>query len=290
VISRLETTPSGLETVRAALSLACATAARMDTDPDPRTVRQVAVEPGVPAPDDCVPPGESITTRVSLSDGWLAVTARQVLVYRTDRDPALVTVARPNVTGVAIRRSGDGPIVRYAPRIAAYGLVGVLVGLLFGALVPAAAVDIPQDSPAAGSLGFVTMLTGGLQLLGDLAVLFGAVALVGGLGALGYRLATGGRVLLVEVTGGRNVRCRSAGGNERRALRQLRVALEEPEGAMTSGADAEGDDGSIGTRTIDGESTGAMDARGDTGEAGAAGDDGESASGGPDGSDLDGDP
>lgn len=213
----------------------------METDPDPRTVRRVAVEPPVPEPADCVPPGESVTTQVSLSDGWLAATPREVLVYRTDREPPLVTVARPNVTGLAIRRSGDGPVIRYAPRIAAYGLVGVLVGLLFGALVPAAAVDIPQDSPAAGSLGFVTMLTGGLQLLGDLAVLFGVVALVGGLGALGYKLATGGRVLLVEVAGNRSVQCRSAGGNERRALRQLRAALEEPfEGATTDTTTGDG--------------------------------------------------
>jgi hypothetical protein len=208
----------------------------MDAAPDPRTVRRVSVEPPVPEPADCVPPGEPITTRASLSGGWLAVTPRQLLVYRTDREPRLVTVPRPNVTGVAIRRSGDGPVVRYAPRIAGYGVVGILVGLLLGALVPAASVDIPQDSPAAGALGFVTVLTGGLQLLGNAAVLFGAVALVGALGTLGYRLATGGRVVVVEVAGASPVRCRAAGGGERRALRRIEDALDEPAGTGAAGA------------------------------------------------------
>ncbi|WP_254822515.1 hypothetical protein [Haloglomus halophilum] len=207
----------------------------MDADPDPRTVRRVSVEPPVPEPADCVPSCEPITTRVSLSDGWLAVTPRQVLVYRTDRAPPLVTIPRPNVTSVAIRRSGDGPVVRYAPRVAAYGVVGILVGLLFGALVPAASVDIPQDSPAAGAFGFVTVLTGGLQLLGDAAILFGAVALVGALGALGYRLATGGNVVVVEVAGGSPVQCRAAAGGERRALRRIEDALAEPAGTGATG-------------------------------------------------------
>lgn len=231
----------------------------MDADPDPRTVRRVSVEPPVPEPADCVPPGEPVTTQASLSDGWLAVTPRQVLVYRTDREPPLVTVPRPNVAGVAIRRSGDGPVVRYAPRVAAYGFVGILVGLLFGAMVPAASVDIPQDSPAAGAFGFVTMLTGGLQLLGDLAILVGAVALVGALGALGYRLATGGRVVLVEVAGDASVPCRAAGGNDRRALRRIRDALDETVEAETrepsgggggagkaAGSDTEGGTGKAG--------------------------------------------
>jgi hypothetical protein len=215
----------------------------MDADPDPRTVRRVSVEPPVPEPADCVPPGEPITTRVSLSGGWLAVTPRQVLVYRTDREPRLMTVPRANVTGVAVRRSGDGPVVRYAPRVAAYGVVGILVGLLFGALVPAASVDIPQDSPAAGAFGFVTVLTGGLQLLGDAAILFGAVAVVGALGALGYRLATGGRVVVVEVAGASPVRCRAAGGGGRRALRRLGSALDEPVGTGSAGTTHDGNDG-----------------------------------------------
>jgi hypothetical protein len=109
-----------------------------------------------------------------------------------------------------------------------YGVVSVLVGLLFGALVPAASVDPPQDSPAAGTLGFVTALTGALQLLGDLAMLFGAVALVGALGALGYRLATGGRVFAVEVAGDTPVRCRAGGGGAGKALRELEAALDGP--------------------------------------------------------------
>ena len=186
------------------------------------------MEPPPPEPADCVPPDEPVRTQATLSNGWLAVTPRQVLVYRTDREPPLVTVSRANVTGVAVRRSGDGPVIRYAPRIAVYGVVGVLVGLLFGALVPAASVDLPQDSPAAGALGFVTALTGALQLLGDLAMLFGAVALVGALGALGYRLATGGRVFAVEVAGDTPVRCRAAGGGAGQALRELEAALDGP--------------------------------------------------------------
>jgi hypothetical protein len=226
----------------------------MDVDPDPRTVRRVSVERPVPTPADCVPPGEQIATAVSLSDGWLAVTPREVLVYRTDRDPPLVTVPRPNVTGVAIRRSGDGPVIRYAPRVAAYGFVGILVGLLFGALVPAAAVEIPRDSPAANTFGFIDTFTAGLQLVGDLAVLLGAVAFVGALGALGYRLATGARVFLIRVAGSESVQCRAAGGNDRRALRQIRDALDGPFGARS----AEGVD------TDDAEHGGSADAGSDT--------------------------
>ncbi len=207
----------------------------------------MSVEPPPPEPADCVPPDEPVRTQATLSNGWLAVTPRQVLVYRTDREPPLVTVLRANVTGIAVRRSGDGPVIRYAPRVAAYGVVGVLVGLLFGALVPAASVDLPQDSPAAGALGFVTALTGALQLLGDLAILSGAVALVGALGALGYRLASGGRALVVKVAGDTSVRCRAADGGGRQALQELEAALDGPvdpesRDARDVGRDAESGD------------------------------------------------
>ena len=217
----------------------------------------MSVEPSPPEPADCVPPDEPVGTQATLSNGWLAVTPRQVLVYRTDREPPLVTVSRANVTGVAIRRSGDGPVIRYAPRIAVYGVVGVLVGLLLGALVPAASVDLPQDSPAAGALGFVTALTGALQLLGDIAMLLGAVALVGALGALGYRLATGGRVFVVEVAGDTPVRCRAAGGG-RQALRELEAALDGPFGPESGDAADIGHDTESGD-TAGGESSAATD-------------------------------
>lgn len=198
---------------------------------DPRTVRRVSVEPSVPQPADCLPPGEAVEAAVDLSGGWLAVSGRQVLVYRTDRDPPLLTVPLQNVTGIALRRAGDGPVLRYAPRIAAYGLVSVIVGLLLGALLPSTAVEIPQDSPAAGTFGFVRLLTDGIGLLSDAAVLLGVIVMVGALGALGYRLATGGRVVVVERAGGSVVRCTAAGGSGRRALQQLATAFGE--GAST---------------------------------------------------------
>jgi hypothetical protein len=200
--------------------------------PDPRTVRRVSVDPPTPAPADCVPPGERVAAQVDLSDGWLAVTDRQVLIHRGTRDPPLVTVPRPNVAGVALRRAGDGPVMRYAPRVAVYGLLVVVMGLLFGALVPASAVDVPQDSPAAGSLGFVSALTSGLQLLGDLAVLVGALALVGGAAAFGYRLLAGGRFVVVERADGSVVRCGADGRGAKQAIRELEAALrEQPETA-----------------------------------------------------------
>jgi hypothetical protein len=224
-------------------------------DPDPRTVRRVSVDPPTPDPEDCVPPGERVAATVDLSDGWLAVTDRQVLAHRGDRDPPLVTVPRPNVAGVALRRAGDGPVMRYAPRIAVYGLLVLGMGLLFGALVPATAVEVPQDSPAAGSLGFVSALTSGLELLGDLAVLVGALALVGGAGAFGYRLLAGSRFVVVERADGSVVRCDADGRGAKRAIRELEAALCEPPGTAP-GDEAPADTGAAGraeARTDDAE-------------------------------------
>jgi hypothetical protein len=227
---------------------------------DPRTVRRVSVEPSVPEPADCLPPGESVDAAVELSDGWLAVSGREVLVYRTDRDPPLLTVPLPNVTGVALRRAGDGPVLRYAPRIAAYGLVSVIVGLLLEALVPSTAVDVPQGSPAAGAFGFVRLLTDGIGLLGDAAVLLGVVVMIGALGALGYRLATGGRVVVVEQAGGSGVRCTAAGGSGRRALRQLATTFEAPgDGSTATAATGPGGEGAAGTGSDSGSDTGSGD-------------------------------
>lgn len=209
---------------------------------DPRTVRHVSVEPSVPEPADCLPPGETVEVAVDLSGGWLAVSGRQVLVYRTDRDPPLLTVPLPNVTGVALRRAGDGPVLRYAPRFAAYGLVSVIVGLLLGALMPSTAVEVPQDSPAAGTFGFVRLLTDGLGLLGDAAVLLGVIVMIGALGALGYRLATGGRVVVVKRAGDSVVRCTAAGSSGRRALQQLATTFGE-DGGTDSPRSGSGDPG-----------------------------------------------
>jgi hypothetical protein len=204
---------------------------------DPRTIDRVEVAPPSPEPGDCLLPGESIAERVRLPAGWVAVTDRRVVAYRGDREPSLATVHRQNVVGLSLRRAGRGPVVRYAPRIAAYGLLSVVVGLLFQWLAPSASVTVPESAPVAAALGFVDLFMAGLRVVGLLAVGAGVLALVGAGVAVGYRLGTGRLVLAIERAAADPVRCSISGGSAPRALDRLAAALEAP--AKPTGNDEE---------------------------------------------------
>lgn len=212
-----------------------------------RTIDRVDVDPPDPEPTDCFPPRERVVETVQFGSGWVAVSDRQVVAYRSDREPPLQTVARPNVVGVSLRRAGGGLVVQLAQRAAVYGLLSLVVGLLFYWLAPSATVEVPKNTPVGDVLGFVELLTTGLRLAGLLAIGAGAVAVVGALGTLAYWLTTGGTVLAVERAGGDPVRCSTRGGTAHRAVERLTEALEGGDDASRHRPTAgESDPGSVG--------------------------------------------
>lgn len=196
-------------------------------DSDLRTIDHVDVEPPTPEPADCFPPRESVEDAVRVGSGWIAVSDRQVMVYRSDREPPLAAAARANVVGVSLRRAGSGLAIQVAPRAAVYGVLSIVVGLLFGWLAPSAAVQVPQNTPVGDVLGFVELLTTGLRLGSLLAIGAGTLAVVVAVGALGYWLTTGGTVLVVERAGDDPIRCSTRGGSAHRALERVSAALED---------------------------------------------------------------
>jgi hypothetical protein len=197
---------------------------------DPRTIDRVEVEPRTPEPAELLAPGEAVETVVDLRSGWVAVTDRRVVAHRADREPRLVTVARANVVGLSLRRAGSGPVVRYAPRVAVYGLLSVALGLVIGRLAPAASVGLPEGSPVGNALGFVDLFTAVLELSGLLAVVAGGLAVVGAVLALGYRLLDDETVLTVERAGADPIRCSAGTGADRRTLERLADALRPETG------------------------------------------------------------
>ncbi len=209
---------------------------------DPGEIARVDVADDSPDPADCLPPGEEPLARAELSPGWVAVTDRELLAYRPGREPPLVRVPRPNVTGLSVRRAGARRVVGYVPAVAAGAVVALLAGGLLLAVDPTAFVTLP-DAPGVEPVArLVGAFARGLRLLGTVLLFAGLFGLLSAAAAVGYWLLSRSVTLRVERGGADPVECPTTRGAGRRALRTLAAALDtdaDGGGDVDAGAESE---------------------------------------------------
>lgn len=203
--------------------------------PEPGVIDRVEIESTAPEPADCLPPGESPITAVDLSPGWIAVTDRELLRYHPDRDPEIVRLLRPNVTGVAVRRAGGRSFLQYVPKGLVYAIGALLVGVILLSVSPEQLITVP-DAPGAGELGtIIRLLESGMRLLGVVLVFTGILAGLAVVTVVGYWLFSREVTLVIERGAAEPIECPTNQQAGQRAIRELREVFS---GADTSGVDA----------------------------------------------------
>jgi hypothetical protein len=198
--------------------------------PDPAVVERIDLEPEPPTPRDCLPPGEELLETADLDPGWIAVTERELLSYHPDRDPALVRVPRPNLTGLEVRRAGGRRFLGYVPTALLYAVGAAVVGLVLlradpTGLVPAA------DAPGADSVSSITgALAWAADLLGAVLVFSAILAGLVVVTVVGYWLFSRRVALVVERGGADPIECPTTKVTGKRAVTTLEDAFAGPSG------------------------------------------------------------
>ena len=194
---------------------------------EPGVLDRTDVPSSAPDPEDRLLPDETPVAAVSLSPGWVAVTDRNVRVYRPDRDPALVRTPRPNVTSVALRRTGGRALLGYVPGALLYALAALAVGALLLAVSPADLVAVP-DAPGAGGLESIVRTLGwASRLLGTVLVFSGILLGLGAVAVVGYWLSAREVAVVVERGAADPIECPTDRRAGQRAVATLREALSE---------------------------------------------------------------
>lgn len=194
---------------------------------DPGMIDRVDIPGSEPEPIDCVPPSETPIAVSEHSTGWIAVTERELLVYRSEHDPALVRISRPNVTGLAVRRAGGQSVLHYAPMAFVYAGLGVVVGVLFLTVSPAELIAVP-DAPGTGGIETILRtLDWAVQLLGVTLVFSGTLAGLFGATAVGYWLFSRNVALVIERGEVESIECPTDRRTGERLLEELSAALSK---------------------------------------------------------------
>jgi len=194
---------------------------------EPGVLDRTDVPASAPDPEDRLLPGETPVAAVALSPGWIAVTDRSVLSYHPDRDPAIVRTPRPNVTSVALRRTGGRTFLGYVPGALVYALAALAVGALLLAVSPGELVAVP-DAPGAGGLESIVRALGwASRLLGTVLVFSGILVGLGAAAVVGYWLSAREVALVVERGSADPIECPTDRQAGQRALAALRDALSE---------------------------------------------------------------
>lgn len=195
--------------------------------PKPGVVAEADIERPTPEPTDCLPPGEKPTATASLSPGWVAVTDREILVFRPDSEPALVRVERANATGLVVRRAGGGALFDRVPAAFLYALVASGAGALLLSVSPGGLISVP-DAPGAGQLETIVRTLGwAMNLLGAVLVFSGILAGLIAVVVLAYWLLSKEVALVIERGEAEPIECPTTRVTGTRALRELRTALAE---------------------------------------------------------------
>lgn len=194
---------------------------------EPGVLDRTDVPSSAPDPNDRLLPGETPVTAVELSPGWVAVTDRSVLSYHPDRDPAVVRTPRPNVTSIALRRTGGRALLGYVPSALLYTPAALAVGTLLLAVSPGELVAVP-DAPGAGGLESIVRTLGwASRLLGTILLFSGILVGLGVIVVVGYWLSAREVALVVERGSRDPIECPTDRQAGRRALKALREALSE---------------------------------------------------------------
>lgn len=199
----------------------------IDRFSEPGVIDRVDIEETEPDPIDCIPPSETPIAVSEHPTGWVAVTDRELLVYRSEHDPALVRISRPNVTGLAVRRAGGQSFLRYAPMALVYAGLGVAVGVLFLTVSPTGLIAVPDAPGTSGIETILRTLDWTLQLLGVTLVFSGILAGLLGVTAVGYWLFSRNVTLVIERGDGDAIRYPTDRRTGQRLLDELSGALSK---------------------------------------------------------------
>lgn len=194
---------------------------------DPGVIDRVGVDSNAPDPQDCLPPGETPIEVSTHSTGWIAVAERELFVYRSERDPALVRILRPNVTGLAVRRAGGGSLIGYVPVAVLFAFAAVAAGVLLLAMSPTEFIAVPDAPGVSGMATIVQTLEWASRLLGAVLVFSGILAGLVGASVLTYWVFSYDVALVIERGGADPIECSTDRRTGRQAIRELGNALSE---------------------------------------------------------------
>lgn len=194
---------------------------------DHGTLDRIDLEPSDPTPADCIPPD---VTPISVSEhpsGWIAVTHRNLFVYRSERDPAVVRLARPNVTGLAVRRAGLQSFLRYVPMALLYACFGIIVGILLLTVSPDALITLPETPGVGGGEMILQTLQWTVQLLGVVLAFSGILAGLAGTTIITYWFVSGDVAFSIERGAADEIECAMNRQAGQRILRELEDVLSK---------------------------------------------------------------
>ena len=199
------------------------TVERVESDADPD-----------PEPTDYLP-ADTVRATAPLDPGWVALSDTELLRYHPDGEPPLARVPVPNVTALALQRTGGGRLLAHVPRLGTFGVGALVAGVVLrGFSLPTSAAAGTGAESLGSLLGVLaaalsTLATG--LLLGGVGLLFVALLLVG------VALSRRGTELAIERAGGEPVTCPVGERPGKRALRALEPALAAGESGARTGAD-----------------------------------------------------
>lgn len=194
---------------------------------EPGVLERIDFDAPEPEPTDCLPAGETPVATVPLRSGWIAVTDREILCYRPDRDPSLVRTARCNVTSVSLRRTGGRRFLGYVPVALLYAVVAFGTGALLIMVSPGDVVAVP-DAPGTGGVETIVRTLGWASRLLGTVLLFTAI-LVGLCVAavVGYWFFSREVAVVLERGSADPIECPTDRQAGRRAIRTLRETFPE---------------------------------------------------------------
>jgi hypothetical protein len=184
-------------------------------------------------PERCCYAGEAVVERAPLGAGWAAVTSHRVLAYDPTADGRrFESVHRPNVAGIAVDVRGDARLLRWAIRVAVYGVGGLVGGVALRGLDLAATMSVDAGAgagataPLGGVMSVVNLLAGAFAALATLLLVVGGLLLAAG-ALLGVQYARTRRpALLVERFGDDPIRLAASRSDGQRAATRLSAALD----------------------------------------------------------------
>ena len=192
---------------------------------DPGVVDRVDVDRDTPEPVDCLPPCETPVARADLSQGWVALTDRELLVYHPEREPRVGRTLRANVTGLTVRRAGARQLLGYVPMAALFTVGGLVVGLSLLWVEPTGFVGLPEGSAVGSFATMVTTLGRAMNVLGAVVVFGSILAALFAAVVAGYWLVSSDVTLVVERGGGEELECPTTLLAGRRAAETMREEL-----------------------------------------------------------------
>lgn len=146
--------------------------------------------------------GETVEATVEIESARVLVTSHRVIVFTPETDDENVrSIERPNVTGVTATATGNMTMLPAAMKLGISGVLLVGIGMAFDPGELLGTPTVPDAPGAGGVIEMTQQLLGYLQILDDVLVALGGIALLGTTVLLGGYLLTREQVVKITVAG-----------------------------------------------------------------------------------------